>query len=67
MTPAGAIQGICEAAADTHVFTTPSGKTFSQAEALGFEATSASVAYLRTLQLFPAKEDEDDDDFIPEW
>jgi hypothetical protein len=59
-------QGVCEAAAGTQLFTTPSGRTFSQAEALGFEATAASVAYLRSLQLFPAKEEEEDD-FIPEW
>ena len=40
----------------------------NQAEALGFEATSASVTWLRQKGLFPPKEEEgDDDDFMPEW
>lgn len=60
-------QGLCEVS-EAGTFRTPSGKTFSQAEALGFEATSASVTWLRGLGLFPLKDAEaDDDDFIPEW
>mmetsp|Transcript_2146 Transcript_2146/g.3438 ORF Transcript_2146/g.3438 Transcript_2146/m.3438 type:complete len:119 (+) Transcript_2146:414-770(+) len=49
------------------VFSLKNGKKLSQGEAVGFEATAASVAKLRQHGLFPPKEADDDDDFIPEW
>ncbi len=41
-----------------------------QAEGVGFEATAASVAWLRARGLFPPKAPDtgaDDDDWVPEW
>jgi hypothetical protein len=38
-----------------------------QGEAVGFEATAASVAWLRSRGLFPPAAVEDDDDWVPEW
>lgn len=49
------------------VFSLKNGKELSHGEAVGFEATAASVAKLREHGLFPPKETDDDDDFIPEW
>ncbi|KAJ1479524.1 hypothetical protein T484DRAFT_1813941 [Baffinella frigidus] len=60
-----AATGVCEAGGG--VFKTPGGKTFDKAEALGFEVTAASVEWLRGKGLFPAKVEDDEDDFIPEW
>mmetsp|Transcript_15136 Transcript_15136/g.34891 ORF Transcript_15136/g.34891 Transcript_15136/m.34891 type:complete len:179 (-) Transcript_15136:50-586(-) len=61
----GEASAVCEGGTGG-VFTTPSGKTFSQAEAFGFEATKASVAWLRERSLFPPKEEEGDD-IVFEW
>ena len=40
-----------------------------QGEAVGFEATAASVAWLRAHGLFPPKapDGEGEDDWVPEW
>lgn len=49
-------------------FKTPKGQSFSLAETLGFEATRASVEWLRSLGLFPPKAEvgDEDDEYIPE-
>ena len=51
---------------DTRVTMRGAGR---QAEAVGFEATAASVGWLRARGLFPPKADAgaDDDDWVPEW
>lgn len=49
------------------LFHLPNGKSISRGEGVGFEATAASVGWLRERGLFPPPQPDDDDDFVPEW